>query len=80
MTTSSDLQKDKQSKPSELDHETQVEQSWLNRIRNRSWLQKIRDRFWGYDFFISYHWESGGKYAVNLAQRLVDEKYGSVSV
>ena len=30
---------------------------------------------WGYDFFISYHWDSGGRYAVNLAQRLSEAKY-----
>ena len=41
----------------------------------RSWLQRIRDWLWGYDFFVSYHWASGGPYAVNLAQRLRDAKY-----
>jgi hypothetical protein len=35
-----------------------------------SWPRRIRDWLWGYDFFISYHWASGGKYAVNLAQKL----------
>tara|TARA_R110002020_G_scaffold453634_1_gene668635 strand:- start:831 stop:2426 length:1596 start_codon:yes stop_codon:yes gene_type:complete len=28
---------------------------------------------YGYDFFISYHWDSGGAYAVNLAQQLRDD-------
>ena len=41
----------------------------------RSWLQRVRDWLWGYDFFVSYHWASGGPYAVNLAQRLRDAKY-----
>ena len=40
-----------------------------------SWLQRLRDWLWGYDFFVSYHWASGGPYAVNLAQRLRDTKY-----
>ena len=40
-----------------------------------SWLQKIRDRLWGYDFFVSYHWASGGQYGVALAQRLAEAKY-----
>lgn len=38
-------------------------------------LVRIRNWLWGYDFFISYHWNSGGSYAVNLAQRLRDKKY-----
>jgi hypothetical protein len=41
----------------------------------RNFFQPIKDRLWGYDFFISYHWESGGTYAVQLAQRLRDEGY-----
>ncbi len=36
----------------------------------RRWLHRTRDWLWGYDFFISYHWASGGAYAVNLAQKL----------
>ena len=30
---------------------------------------------WGYNFFISYHWASGGRYAVALAQQLRNKKY-----
>ncbi len=41
----------------------------------KSWFQRIRSRLWGYDFFISYHWGSGGQYSANLAQRLIDAKY-----
>lgn len=40
-----------------------------------SFWRSIPNRLWGYDFFISYHWESGGSYAVNLAQRLRDRNY-----
>lgn len=35
-----------------------------------SWLRRLRDWLWGYDYFISYHWDSSGAYAVALAQRL----------
>jgi len=38
-------------------------------------FERIKDHLWGYDFFISYHWASGGQYAVNLAQRLRDRHY-----
>jgi hypothetical protein len=38
------------------------------RARHAQWL-------WGYDFFISYHWASGGAYAVALAGRLRDRNY-----
>ena len=37
--------------------------------------KNLKDRLWGYDFFISYHWASGGTYAVNLAQRLRDRYF-----
>lgn len=39
------------------------------------WYQRLRNRLWGYDFFISYHWASGGTYAVNLAARLREKGY-----
>ena len=42
--------------------------------RNR-WYHRLKDWLWGYDFFISYHWASGGNYAVNLAARLRDKGY-----
>ena len=38
--------------------------------QNYGLWQRVKDRLWGYDFFISYHWASGGVYAVNLAQML----------
>ena len=38
---------------------------WPARIRRR-----IGGWIWGYDFFISYQWSSGGKYAVALARKL----------
>lgn len=37
--------------------------------------QSIKEWLWGYDFFISYHWASGGSYAVKLAQRLQEKRY-----
>ena len=43
--------------------------------RRGRWYQRIKDRLWGYDFFISYHWASGGTYAVNLAARLREKGY-----
>ncbi len=46
----------------------------LNPPRRGFWTS-IKDRLWGYDFFISYHWDSGGLYAVNLAQRLREKHY-----
>ncbi len=39
------------------------------------WYRRLRDLLWGYDFFISYHWASGGAYAVNLAARLQEKGY-----
>lgn len=33
-------------------------------------IDALTARLWGYDFFISYHWDSGGKYATSLAQKL----------
>jgi hypothetical protein len=41
----------------------------------RNFLQRCRDWLWGYDFFISYHWDSGGVYAVKLAQHLRDSGF-----
>ncbi|MDF1738623.1 MAG: toll/interleukin-1 receptor domain-containing protein [Verrucomicrobiales bacterium] len=39
------------------------------------WYQRIKNWVWGYDFFISYDWESGSAYAVDLAARLRERKY-----
>ncbi len=36
---------------------------------------KVANWLWGYDYFISYHWKSGGSYAVALAQRLRNHHY-----
>jgi hypothetical protein len=33
-------------------------------------FHRVKGFLWGYDFFISYHWASGGTYAVSLAQQL----------
>src|SRR4051812_22868448 len=38
-------------------------------------FRRLASRFWGYDYFVSYHWASGGAYAVALAQRLRDRGY-----
>lgn len=37
--------------------------------------RRVANHFWGYDYFISYHWASGGAYAVALAQRLRNRGY-----
>jgi WD40 repeat protein len=39
------------------------------------WYQRLRNSLWGYDFFISYHWASGGAYAVKLAAQLREKGY-----
>lgn len=39
-------------------------------VEHASWWQRLRDWIWGYDFFISYQWSSGGRYATALANRL----------
>lgn len=39
------------------------------------WYQRLKGWLWGYDFFISYHWASGGTYAVNLAAQLREKGY-----
>lgn len=43
--------------------------------RGERWYQRLKNWLWGYDFFISYHWASGGTYAVNLAARLREKGY-----
>lgn len=49
----------------------------ISKLRN--WLllkrQRVSTWLWGYDYFISYHWQSGGKYAVALSQILYERKY-----
>src|SRR3954453_21079773 len=44
------------------------------RAKETIW-RKLANQFWGYDFFISYHWASGGAYSVALAQRLRDRNF-----
>ena len=39
------------------------------------WYRRFKNWLWGYDFFISYHWASGGAYAVILAQMLRSRNY-----
>src|SRR3954470_12711143 len=46
----------------------------LARVKETIW-RKLANWFWGYDYFVSYHWDSGGAYAVSLAQRLRDRNY-----
>ncbi len=43
---------------------------WLLRKR-----RSISNWIWGYDYFISYHWRSGGKYAVALSQMLQERDF-----
>lgn len=38
-------------------------------------FHRVKGFLWGYDFFISYHWASGGTYAVSLAQQLRAKNY-----
>ncbi|WP_419913632.1 toll/interleukin-1 receptor domain-containing protein [Hoeflea sp.] len=40
-----------------------------------SWWKNVSNRVWGYDFFVSYHWDSGGAYAVKLAEDLRDRGF-----
>jgi WD40 repeat protein len=40
-----------------------------------AWPEAVKNSLWGYDFFISYHWSSGGTYAVNLAAKLREHGY-----
>ena len=37
--------------------------------------RRLTYRVWGYDFFVSYHWASGGKYAAELARILGERGY-----
>lgn len=39
------------------------------------WWRRLANRFWGYDFFVSYHWDSGGTYAVKLAEDLRERRF-----
>lgn len=49
---------------------SQAAQAALNAETKRKLWQWLKDWLWGYDFFVSYHWVSGGVYAVKLAQML----------
>jgi WD40 repeat protein len=40
-----------------------------------SWRHRFAAWLWGYDYFISYHWGSGGVYAVALAEMLRVQGY-----
>jgi len=44
--------------------------NWLHDKRRR-----VRNWLWGYDYFISYHWRSGGRYAVALSQLLQERQF-----
>ena len=41
----------------------------------RGFLRRLIGLVWGYDYFISYHWASGGKYAIRLARVLSDRGF-----
>jgi WD40 repeat protein len=60
------------------DHDVNGESTPPNRpttdSRN-SWRHRFAVWLWGYDYFISYHWNSGGVYAVALAEMLRVQGY-----
>jgi WD40 repeat protein len=39
-------------------------------MAEQAWVRRLVGYIWGYDFFISYHWPTGGRYAVALAEAL----------
>ena len=45
------------------------------RLTRRDWVQAAVDWLYGYDYFISYRWNDGRVYAVNLAEQLVKSGY-----
>ncbi len=49
---------------------SQAAQAALKSESKRDWWQRLRNWLWGCDFFVSYHWASGGVSAVNPAQML----------
>jgi WD40 repeat protein len=53
----------------------QVKKTKINGALKQRYYEPLINWLWGYDFFISYHWESGGTYAVNLAAKLRDRGY-----
>lgn len=55
--------------------ESKIPSSPLVQSSPKPWHQSLRNWLWGYDFFISYHWGSGGTYAVNLAAQLRQKGY-----
>ncbi len=57
------------------DHVTGPAASTLASVGQDRWHERLKNWLWGYDFFISYHWASGGTYAINLAQRLRERDY-----
>lgn len=44
-------------------------------LNKRNWLQALFDWIYGYDFFISYRWSDGRKYALILAEELKKKGY-----
>lgn len=50
-------------------------ESVLGQFGNDTLWRRVANAFWGYDCFISYHWESGGRYAVALAQQLHQHRF-----
>jgi hypothetical protein len=53
----------------------QAKKTNINGALKQRYYEPLINWLWGYDFFISYHWESGGTYAVNLAAKLRDRGY-----
>jgi len=63
---STDEEKHEPSLNGDANQRSGLEHAMLNPNIQRSGWQRMRDWLWGYDFFVSYHWASGGVYAVNL--------------
>ncbi len=58
------------SKPSEFAAADAAGPALEAMVAPAAWWQRLREWIWGYDFFISYQWSSGGRYAAALANRL----------
>jgi hypothetical protein len=54
--------------------DSSTRQSETDEAPESAW-RRMANRIWGYDFFISYDWETGGPYAVNLAEQLRDKHF-----
>ena len=52
-----------------------LEKNEVKSVPTIPWYRRMRNWLWGYDFFVSYHWASGGTYAVILAAKLRERGY-----